>query len=381
MSETMIKHLWLKDRSELPGRLVIDTVYHIADEGVMVIDHGKGPVEFGAKKPLDTLDGNETDRSPSVQAVKAAIEPLKDGALFRGAFTGADTLAAAYPMDEVGAYATVLSTGTTWIWDGAKWADTQRAPLHPLPVDNLTTPDAAQALSANQGVELKGQIDGLAQDLGDAMDTMASAAYALTILKKGWTRDASLSQNYPWTQEIPHGGVDEGMTPLLTVLPASAQTALEAGLCPVIRTVNGAVRLFSGNKPGADMEAVLTLYGRVTLCELTLPGTGWTRDRTRDYEWSIDVPCEAVGSGMTPILTVKPDSVKAAVDCGLSPACQTVNGALRVFAAREPAAAMSCELSLRGGAKGLLSDDTSPDTEQEAGDADIQNIINSQYQG
>lgn len=167
MNETLIKHVWLQTRETLPGRLEIDTFYHIADEGVFVIDHGLGPVEFGAQKAVNTLEGNETDKAPSVRAVNEGLRNIPGVAgLDRGVFATPEGLSAAHTTDVPGAYARVQSTDTVWSWNGTAWADTLM-PISSLVtevVDNLTSDSALKALSAKQGKALKGEIDGLVVD-------------------------------------------------------------------------------------------------------------------------------------------------------------------------------------------------------------------------
>lgn len=136
MSAILKKHTWLRSRSELPGRLEIDRLYFIASEGVFVVDHGAGPVQFGG-------GGGGQDR---------------------GTFESAAALRAAYPTDVLGAWATVIETGTIWIWNGTGWADTGKN-MQVEVVDDLVTPDPKKALSARQGVVLNQEV----QDLIDSI--------------------------------------------------------------------------------------------------------------------------------------------------------------------------------------------------------------------
>lgn len=148
MSRILKKHTWLKTRSELPGRLEIDRVYFIADEGVFLLDHGAGPVEFGS-------------------AGGGGVESLD-----RGMFETAAALRAAHPTDVLGAFATVLDTMTLWIWNGADWADSGKPPAEIVIVDNLTTAAANKALSARQGMILNGKIGEQSERI-DALEDLA----------------------------------------------------------------------------------------------------------------------------------------------------------------------------------------------------------------
>ncbi len=141
----------------------------------MVIDHGVGPVEFGAQKAVDTLEGNETDKAPSVHAVNEGLRNIPGVAgLDRGVFATPEALSAAHTTDIPGAYARVQSTDTVWSWNGTAWADTLM-PISSLVtevVDNLITPSALKALSANQGVVLNGKIGEQSERI-DALEDLA----------------------------------------------------------------------------------------------------------------------------------------------------------------------------------------------------------------
>ena len=146
MDKKLVSFEWLETRADLPGRLEIDRLYFIAADGVTVIDHGSGPVEFGG-------GGG-------------------GGGLYRGAYEDAAALRAAHPADVLGAYATVLDTGTVWIWGGLDWTDTGHASAEIEIVDNLTTAAGDKALSARQGVVLNGKIGEQSERI-DALEDLA----------------------------------------------------------------------------------------------------------------------------------------------------------------------------------------------------------------
>lgn len=225
MAKTQVKFHYIANKAALPSPPVKGTVYFAEEEKVLLVDHrGTGQcVEYGrngaatsaasgdlpsgsdVKKGdiryvenedkfyyyngntwkvlfdlAQTLDGNETDKAPTVKAVKdeldkkatkgtdgkipeselpsEIVEAMKK-VMYRGFFHTEDTLKAAHPTDVQGAYATVLSTTTMWMWDGAKWADTSVKPQDVNIINDLTTGGATAALSAEQGKALKGLID------------------------------------------------------------------------------------------------------------------------------------------------------------------------------------------------------------------------------
>ena len=182
MSKPLVKHVWLKTRADLPGRLKIDTIYFIADEGVLVIDHGAGPVEFGR------AGGGG------------------GGSLDRGTFETAAALRAAHPTDELGAFAIVLDTMTLWIWNGADWADSGKPPAELVIVDNLPTAAGAKALSARQGKGLDEKITELNGDIteldGKIADKASAVTLSMSIAPEAWTEDVNDATGYPWHADI-----------------------------------------------------------------------------------------------------------------------------------------------------------------------------------
>ena len=62
----------------------------------------------------------------------------------------------------------------------------------------------------------------------------------------------------------------------------------------------------------------------------------------------LDIPNEEISSTHTPILAVAPESMAEAVNCGLSPTAQTLNGKLRLFAQSAPTVKMQSVLTLVG---------------------------------
>ncbi|MBQ9526253.1 MAG: hypothetical protein IJR68_01470 [Fretibacterium sp.] len=252
MSVNLKKHTWLKTRGELPGRLELDRVYFIADEGVFVLDHGKGPVTFGGRETVDSLEGDERDRSPSVHAVNTALANIPGGdSLYRGAFVDAAALRAAHPTDTAGAYATVLATGTMWIWNGTDWADSGESSggAQVEVVDNLTTADGTKALSARQGVLLNGKID---QKAG-------AVTLTVNIPTDGWTRDEADTTGWPWRAEVSHAVITEDMIPFLAFSPAAMGAAMTAGVCPSVQTLTGKLRVFARSKPTEALTGTVTL--------------------------------------------------------------------------------------------------------------------------
>ena len=90
--------------------------------------------------------------------------------------------------------------------------------------------------------------------------------------------------------------------------------------------------------------------------EVTIPTEGWTNSPgsrpeeeagAGEYSYQLDLSLETVKARMTPILTIHPDSLSDAD--GLCPACQTLDGALRLYAKTAPKTELKATLALVGG--------------------------------
>ena len=231
MSVILKKHTWLKTRSELPGRLEIDRVYFIADEGVFVLDHGAGPVEFGGKG-----GGGDT--------------------FYRGAFADPAALRAAYPTDEAGAYATVLSTGTLWIWYVSDWTDSGKPQTEVEIVDNLVTAASDKALSARQGKVLDEKITELN---GEVQNKASAVTLSASIAPEAWTEDPADTTGYPWYADITNAAVTGSMIPFLALGSASIADAAAAVMSSAAQAMTGKVRVFAAHKPAKTLTGTLTL--------------------------------------------------------------------------------------------------------------------------
>lgn len=261
--KTLASLYWLKDRSELPGRLVLDRVYFLKDEGVFVVDHGAGPVTFGAQKPLNTLEGDETDRSPSVHAVKEAIEEgggggpaveivddlttggsdkalsanmgvrlkklIDDGAVtyYRGIFETEAALRAAHPTDTSGAYAVVTATDTMWLYTD-DWKDSGKPPES---VPGLTPTDAA-------GIDIED----------------------VTIPATGWERDAGDTSGYSYYYDLVDAELEGDESAQIIPARESLAVVAEAGICPTMDLSAGKVRIYAKKVPTAEITGTIIVF-------------------------------------------------------------------------------------------------------------------------
>lgn len=80
--------------------------------------------------------------------------------------------------------------------------------------------------------------------------------------------------------------------------------------------------------------------------DLIIPPTGWQPDTSYPYH------CDIVGDPFTastvPLLTILPESMAVAQDCGMASCAQTLDGILRVYAETIPTVPIHASLALLG---------------------------------
>ena len=148
-----------------------------------------------------------------------------------------------------GAYATVLDTGTIWIWYVSDWTDSGKESTETEIVDNLTTAASDKALSAKQGVVLDGKI----QNKAGAVTLSASIA------PEAWTEDPADTTGYPWYADITNAAVTGSMIPFLALGSASIADAAAAVMSSAAQAMTGKVRVFAAHKPAKILTGTLTL--------------------------------------------------------------------------------------------------------------------------
>lgn len=173
----------------------------------------------------------------------------------------------------------------------------------------------------------------------------------LHIPTDGWEPDTDTEGVYPFHLNIPDTQFDEGMVPILTILPTSLAGAGACGLCPTAVTGSGYLRLYSKIEPTVEIAASLVVIGDVRGCDdIKVPTTGWVDDEDTGgaYPLHIDIASPVASEDLTPMLTVLPASLETAGNCGLCPVTRTLNGALRLYAKETPEKPINAVLSLLG---------------------------------
>lgn len=134
---------------------------------------------------------------------------------------------------------------------------------------------------------------------------------------------------------------------------------------PMVLVVADDIQVVISAAPGVvthnDLQHLLNegIIG-ISKQEITIPTEGWSSDMTgadeedpegsdinSDYPLQLDIQIEGLTTRMMPILTIHPESLSDAD--GICPTCQTMDGALRLFAKTAPKAALQATLGLVGG--------------------------------
>lgn len=175
----------------------------------------------------------------------------------------------------------------------------------------------------------------------------------LTIPAADWVEDAEGA--YPFHVDVPNAKITEDTVPLLTVLPASLSATGDCKLCPSANTLPGALRVYAKSVPAVNISASLVLLKDVReSSDITIPTVGWVADEDTAGEFSlhVDIAWDTVTEELVPLLTILPESLETAGQCGMSSSVRTLDGILRVYAKSPPDEPVKARLALLGTASG-----------------------------
>ena len=157
----------------------------------------------------------------------------------------------------------------------------------------------------------------------------------------GWVE--SNNSDYRYACYIENSKIKASMVPSLTIYPDYQDVAADCGLCLACNTSDGVLTVYSQKVPSEVISASLTLYSAaggsasVYTSEITIPTTGWVADATmEDYELSYTLADANITAEMTPQITIYPDSLDDAAECGLCRTCQTTDGGIIFYAHTAP---------------------------------------------
>lgn len=82
--------------------------------------------------------------------------------------------------------------------------------------------------------------------------------------------------------------------------------------------------------------------------DLTIPTTGWVADDIDDngYEYYLDLANDKVTASAVPFITIIPEFLEIAENCGFNSSCQSFDGYLRFYANEVPASNMTVNLAM-----------------------------------
>lgn len=192
-----------------------------------------------------------------------------------------------------------------------------------------------------------------------------AAKRALTIPTSGWAADADTGGTYPVHLDIASAEITEDMVPMAVILPQSLSAAIACGLCPACRTLPGLLRFYAKSIPTADIQISLALLDTVPQgsnlassaaagrLDIEIPVEGWTASGDGAYPYSTEIRNDLIDARMIPLVTILPEFLEVAVSSGMSPAAETLPGALRVYAKQIPEAPIRASLALLNVAAGI----------------------------
>lgn len=224
--------------------------------------------------------------------------------------------------------------------------------------DAIATMEALQRHNENPDAhpDLRQSISDLQQNIWQyigAGGVVRAERVDLTISTAGWVEDAEGA--YPFHADVPNAKITEDAVPLLIILPASLSAAGDCKLYPSANTLPGALRVYAKSVPTVDISAILVLLKDVReSADITIPSVGWVADEDTagEFPLHIDIARDTVTEELIPILTVLPESLETAGQCGMGSSARTMDGILRIYAKSPPDEPVKARLSLLGTASG-----------------------------
>ena len=100
----------------------------------------------------------------------------------------------------------------------------------------------------------------------------ATAVLEVTIPKENWERTEE--SRYPFCLDIPIANVTEAMMPMLIIWPECMEAAGACGMSPLVRTVQGGIRVYAEEVPAETLQGTLTLFGVSGMGKISGEGGG-----------------------------------------------------------------------------------------------------------
>lgn len=100
----------------------------------------------------------------------------------------------------------------------------------------------------------------------------------------------------------------------------------------------------------ADVGAAASNHTHVSAVSVTIPTTGWNSDSTVAYPKYYDIAVSSVTVKDRASVDIAPAAMGTAVACGMCPACETLEGKIRLRAVSVPAKSMTANYWIEKGA-------------------------------
>lgn len=154
--------------------------------------------------------------------------------------------------------------------------------------------------------------------------------------------------------DLMYGTLGDYRQPVPAYTPAYSPSIFSFPLILVISDdVHVDVDIPAGIATYYDLEVMAKEFA-IRHMDLTIPRTGWVADTLGKYQYRRDVAAPEVTPRMIPQVTVLPAGEGAAVDCGLAPRAETLEGAVRFRAVTPPAADIPAALTLLRDSTGVI---------------------------
>lgn len=154
----------------------------------------------------------------------------------------------------------------------------------------------------------------------------------------GEDRDFIYATLGDYSQAIPayRAGFSPGTWSLPLVIIISDEIEVSISAPAGLVTHDELIRLLSKHASGAAKRS------------LTIPTGGWTADADTGgtYPLHLDIASAEITEDMVPLASILPQSLPAAIACGLCPACRTLPGLLRFYTKSAPASDIQISLAL-----------------------------------
>jgi len=139
--------------------------------------------------------------------------------------------------------------------------------------DALVTLESVQQLITEHGRDTETHQD-IRQAVTALRDELKAKELDITIPADHWEPDEDTNGAYPLKCDVEIDNVTERMIPMLTIWPECTETAGACRMSPVVRTVQGGIRVYAKTVPVETLRGSLVLFAGAGLGEISGEGGG-----------------------------------------------------------------------------------------------------------